>query len=273
MGTARGGRFSVPLSPERERALVTAAATGDRAAREQLVEAFTPLIASVARRYIRPPSVDRAEVMQEGVAGLLEAARRYDPDFGTPFWAYAVWWVRRSIQRFVAQVSRAVVLSDPALRKLAALRDARSALMRAGTPEPTNVELADATGLSHDQVDSLLAADHASRGLDEPTGGGESGTLRELIADPVAGQAYERVGDADELRLVRRLAEALGDRERTIVCSRYGIGRPAKTLREVADVLGVSAERVRQIEERALVKLRNAFEAACGSGCSPRGNA
>jgi RNA polymerase sigma factor (sigma-70 family) len=266
MGTAAAGGFRAKLSPERERALVRAAARGDQAARDELVEAFTPLIANVARRYVRVPRVDRAEVMQEGIAGLLEAVRRYNPDLGTPFWAYAVWWVRRGIQRLVAQVSRPVVLSDPALRKLAWLRDARSALIRAGNAEPTSDELAASSGLSREQVDSLLAADRASRGLDEPSGCGEGSTLAEAIADPLSGQEYDHVFDVEARGLVRRLAEGLGDRERTVVCSHYGIGGPARTLRELGDGLGVSAERVRQIEERALAKLRDAFEAAV-AGC------
>jgi DNA-directed RNA polymerase specialized sigma subunit len=85
MATAVDDRIDARLSPDRERALVSVAASGDQAARDQAVEIFTPLIGSVARRYCRVPGVERAELMQEGVAGLLETMRRYDVELGTPF--------------------------------------------------------------------------------------------------------------------------------------------------------------------------------------------
>lgn len=261
MGTP-GDTFRGRLSPERERALVCAAANGDQAARDLVVDTFMPLIASVARTYCRVPCVERQEVMQEGVAGLLEAVRRYDANLGTPFWAYAAWWVRQAMQRFVAEMARPVVLSDRAIRKLAAIRDARSQLARAGNQEPTTGELMEATGLTREQIDSLLAAERGSRGLDEPLGGDEGPTLGELIADPDSDDAYDRVVAAEELALVRPLLDDLEDRERAIVCSRFGFGRPVKTLREVGEVLDVSAERVRQIEASVLKKLRAALVAA-----------
>jgi RNA polymerase primary sigma factor len=204
-------------------------------------------------------------VIQEGVIGLLEAARRYDPDLGTPFWAYAVWWVRRGMQRFAARAAGPIVLSDAAVRKLAAVRAARRQLNRAGVGDPSSDELGDVTGLSREDIESLLAADGASRGFDEPVGDDDETRLGELIADPTAQDPYERVAHAAELRLLDRLTDGLGERERLVVRSRYGLGRPAKTLREVGEVLNLSAERVRQIEDHALAKLRDAFEAAAGS--------
>jgi RNA polymerase sigma factor (sigma-70 family) len=166
------------------------------------------------------------------------------------------------MQRLIAEVSRPIVLSDPASRKLASIRDARARLNRGGNQDPTREQLMTETGLTRQQVDGLLAAETGSRGLDEPADGDEGPTLGETIADPVAGDEYDRVDDDGEAGLVRRLAAGLGDRERTIVHSRFGIGRPEKTLREVGEVLDLSAERVRQIEERALTKLRSAFETA-----------
>jgi hypothetical protein len=146
MATIGEDRLNGRLSPDRERALVSAAANGDQAARDRTVEVFMPLIGSVARRYCRVPGVERAELMHEGVAGLLEAIRRYDVELGTPFWAYAAWWVRQSMQRFVAEMGRPVVLSDRAIRKLACIRDARSQLNRAGNQEPTTEDLMTVTG-------------------------------------------------------------------------------------------------------------------------------
>jgi RNA polymerase primary sigma factor len=264
MGTERRVGFTASITRERERALVVAAAEGDQKAQDELVEAFMPLVAGVAKPYVRAPGVERAEVIQEGVIGLLEAVRRYDPGLGTPFWAYAVWWVRRAMQHYTAGAARPVVLSDAAMRKLAAVRAARRQLHRAGIGEPSSEELTAVTGLSGGEIESLLAADRAARGLDEPVGEDGETTLSELIADPAAHDPYDRIVECSDFGLLWRLTDGLGDRERTVVRSRYGLGLPVKTLREVGDLLNLSAERVRQIEASALTKLLDAYEAAGG---------
>ena len=104
-----------------ERRLVQAAKAGDRRAREQLIEAFLPLIAGVARVYRGSPTITRLELMQEGVVGLLRALERYDLALGVPFWGYAAWWVRQAMQQLVAELTRPMVLSDRALRQLSQL--------------------------------------------------------------------------------------------------------------------------------------------------------
>jgi RNA polymerase sigma factor (sigma-70 family) len=248
------------LSPDVERGLVLAAAAGDAVAREQLVEAFLPLIGSVARGYRSTVGVERAELMQEGVVGLLRALERYDATMGTPFWAYASWWVRQAMQQLVAEVRRPMVLSDRALRQLARIKDARREHLQAHGREPTTAELAVATGLAEEQVQRLIAVDRNPRALEEPlaTGDDGGGTLGDLVADPSGEDAYDRVVGRVASEQVSSLPETLGERERSILCARYGLGCPAETLREIADGLGLSAERVRQIEERALWKLREA---------------
>jgi RNA polymerase sigma factor (sigma-70 family) len=250
------------LSPERERELVCAAANGDQAMRDRLVTTFTPLIASVARTYRGSAAMERTDLMQEGVAGLLTALRRFDPELGTPFWAYASWWVRQAMQQFVAETTRSVVLSDRAFRRLARVKDARRALGQAGNGEPTTADLVDATGFTREQIESLQTAERTARGLEEPVRGenGPATTVGELIEDPFAGDDYERVLDGCDVGRVRKLVRELPDRERGILHAHHGLdGRP-KTLREIAEVLGLSVERVRQIEERALTKLRESFE-------------
>jgi RNA polymerase sigma factor (sigma-70 family) len=248
------------LSPRRERALVAAAAVGDSAAGSALVEAFLPAISGVAQMYRNVKAVERSELIQEGVVGLLRALKRYDPSLGTPFWGYASWWVRQAMQQLVAEVTRPMVLSDRALRGLARVKAARAAFLQEHARDPTSDELADAVELTREQVDSLLAIERTPRGLEEPIGGeaGVAGTLGELIEDPGAQAAFASVLDQFEIEQVRDLTEALDDRERRILTDHYGLGRPARTLREIGDDLGVSAERVRQIEERTLARLREA---------------
>ena len=246
-----------PELPEAtELALVRAAKSGDPSARARLVDAFMPLISASARTY-RSTHVHRVELLQEGVVGLLRALERFDPDRGIPFWGYATWWVRQAMQQLVSELTRPVVLSDRALRHLARLKEAHhDALQRSGR-QPSRAELAERSGLSLDHVDALLATERAPRSLQEPVSGeeGEIGTFGELLVDPLAEDEYEHVLSAVEVDELRALLAGLSDRERQVLRMRYGVEGEELSLRDVGDRLGLSGERVRQIERRALAKL------------------
>jgi RNA polymerase primary sigma factor len=247
-----------------ERALVLRAQQGDARARDELVRAFMPLVGSVARLYRGAPAVGRCELMQDGVVGLLRALDRFDPEMDTPFWAYASWWVRQAMQQLVSELARPVVLSDRAARQLSRLKQARRRIEQEEGHEPTPRTLGVACGLGEAQVEHLMVAARVPRGLEEPLGGGDdapSGTYRELLRDPRAEDEYERVPSRLVIEALPALLEALDERERTIVDGRFGLAGPELTLRELARSLGVSAERVRQLEQRALQKLRDALEA------------
>jgi len=247
------------LRPASELALVVAARNGDVAAREALVEAFTPLIGSMARRYRNSEAVDRIELMQEGVVGLLRAVERYDCA-GGPFWPYASWWVRQAMQRLVAELTRPVVLSDRALRQLARIKDARREHLQHEGREPSTTELATRSGVTRRQVETLTAVDRVPRRLDEPIGRDDdaTGSFGDLLADPFAEDAYDRLEEQEVVHGLRELRSQLCQRERVILAARFGLNGPEQTLRQIACRLGLSAERVRQIEERALEKLRDA---------------
>jgi RNA polymerase primary sigma factor len=247
-----------PLSGQQERELVVAAERGDRVACRQLVDSYLPAIARVAGRFERGRGVQHAELMQEGVAGLLFAAHRYNPRMQTPFWAYASFWVRKAMQEMVACVSHPVALSDHAVRALAVVRGARREYLQAHAVEPTTAELARATGLTAALVESLLATERRPRSLDEGLAdeAGTTRTLRDVVADPDGESAYDHV--LDEIQVLE-LGGRLDDRERTVLWSHYGLGqRTPETLRTIGAGLGLTAERVRQIEADALAKLRAA---------------
>jgi len=249
------------LSAQQERDLVIATEAGDLDACRRLVEAFLPAIAALARHYPSGIGVQRQELLQEGVAGLLFATQRYDPALNTPFWAYASFWVRKAMQELVAELTRPVALSDRAVRGLAAIRAARNTHLHDHGVEPTTGELMRATGFTREQLETLQAAERTPRSLHERLGEDPdgAGTVGNEITDTLAELAYDQVLDEIESREVRDLADKLDERERAVIRAHYGLGGPAQTLKQIGGALGLTAERARQIEVAALTKLREAL--------------
>jgi RNA polymerase primary sigma factor len=246
------------ISTERELVL---AAQHHAESRGELVEAFLPLIGSVARIYRGSTAVGHRELMQEGVVGLLRALERYDPALGTPFWAYASWWVRQAMQQLVAELTWPVVLSDRALRQLARVKEAEREHVRRFGEQPALQALCSASGMRRSHVQQLLVAARRARGLDEPLSddGGRSGTFADFLADPRAEDGYDEVPLHAHVDELPRLLSELSERERAIVRARYGLDGREHTLSDLGRRLGVSAERVRQIEQAALAKMGEAL--------------
>jgi RNA polymerase sigma factor (sigma-70 family) len=167
------------------------------------------------------------------------------------------------MQELVAQMTGPMVLSDRALRQLARVKDAHREHVQAHGGEPSVGDLAEATGFPREHVESLLAAERTPLGLDEPIAGEEGSfpTIVEMLSDPTAEDEFDRVASRLRVDAVRGLPGGLTRRERGILRARYGLGCAPETLREVAGRLGLSAERVRQIEQEALGKIRVAVEA------------
>ena len=256
------------LTASQERDLVIAAECGDSEACRRLVEAFLPAIGNLARRF-HGSRVERRELLQEGVAGLLFAARRYDAGLNTPFWAYASFWVRKAMQELVAELTRPVALSDRAVRELAQIRRARDEHRRMHGTEPSVADLS-----SRDGTDAGPAG--------EPPGGrahaAQHRTARSATANPTPGpsatrssiraaeHAYQQVLDELEIREVRDLTDRLDERERAVIHAHYGLGTPAQTLSEIGAGLGLTAERARQIEAAGAGKLRAALSRPAPAG-------
>lgn len=233
---------------DQEQRLVAAAKAGEPGALERVIDAYMPRIASVARIYRGAPGIERDELLQEGVVGLLEALRRYDPERRTPFWAYARLWVRRSMQRLVAELTRPVVMSDYALRQLSRLRDAQRRLYEEYHREPTPSELAETTGLPLESVEQLLAADRPPRSLQDPLtteDGGVYGRLEDRIADPRAEEDFEHLLDVVEAQQLLDQLTRLSERERSAL---------DEDSQQTAERLGVSTNRAQRIHRRARAK-------------------
>ena len=240
-------------------ALARRAQAGDEAAREELIRRLLPLVHATARRY-RTEGLEQADLLQEGIVGLLRALQRFDPERGVPFAGFATWWIRQSLQEARSDFMRPLRLPPKALRQLSQLKSEHQRIYEDERRSARVGELAERTNIELEQAEALMVADARERSLDEPIGGmdAELGTLGDLLEDPLSAAAYEDVVDAVAGEQLRALLSRLTEREREVVRARFGFDAPAEKLSEVGERLGVSAERVRQIEERALAKVRSA---------------
>ena len=239
--------------------LVQRAQAGDTESREQLIGRLLPLVSSLARRF-RSEGLDQTDLIQEGIVGLLRALDRYEPDRGVPFAAYATLWIRQSLQDARSDFIRPFRLPPKALRQLSQLKSEHQRIYQAERRSAEIVELAERTNVELDQARALTAADARVRSLDEPieAGGGETGALGDLLEDPLSADAYEQVVETVAGEQLRALLSRLTDREREVIRARFGFDGEPERLVDLGERLGISAVRVRQIEERALAKLRQA---------------
>ena len=231
------------LDTEDIQRLASLAQRGSLDARAQLVEAAMPRLQTWARRY-RGRGVSDDDLVQDAVVGLLRALERFEPERGVPFIAWAEIWVRQALQQAIAEYGRPLRLPRHVLWDLHELKDRHEALTRAAGHEPRLMELADDIGWPAERVARTLQ-------LGQEPG---SPTARDLLEDPLGEAAYFDVLARVTSDQVVPLLRALSERERAIVERRA----QGASLREIGRDLGVSAERVRQVEERATAKLRAA---------------
>ena len=248
------------LSPVEERRLIERAQGGDDRARERLVEMNMRLVYSIARRY-RCRSLMLDDLVQEGAIGLLMAIDRFDMGQGCRLATYATHWIRQSITRAVERGDRLIRLPVQASGELRQVENARAALQQRLNREPDVDEIAAECGFSSQRVSDLLGAiDPVS--LDTLIGPDQEVALSEVAVDedavdPEAGTLAEAGG-----HVLRRVLERLDARERRVVEMRYGLsGQSPLTLKDVSVALGISREGARQIEVRALARLRYALHA------------
>ena len=256
----RGGRL---LTPFEEVDLAQRIERGEEAARRRMVEANLRLVVSIARRY-RGLGVPLADLIQEGSLGLNRAAEKFDWRRGHKFSTYASWWIKQAIERALTEQARTIRLpAHVAADRRGLLRTTERLTAELGRA-PSRAELAEATGLKPDRVALVLDAVDASVSLNQPVDGdgGAPLELGDLVADRAAEDPELRLELlCDRLDLLRAL-QRLSQREQQIIFEHYGFtGRPS-TLAEIADELGITRERVRQIEEHALHRLRDYVDAA-----------
>ena len=246
----------------------TRLATPEReGAREALIRANLRFAFTIAKQY-QHRGVDLADLVSEANAGLCRAADKYDPDVGVNFISYAVWWVRQALGAAVAKQGRAVRIPLSRTADLNRVTRAQAALREALDREPTDDEISRVTSLSTDVVRDLLAVVQPTRSLDEPTMGakGEEGRAlgeRLHLVDDDADSVTRRADEASSRELLERALSTLPPRDRLVLVLYYGLERDEPmTLDQIAQQLGVTRERVRQLRDRALGALRSGEDVA-----------
>jgi RNA polymerase primary sigma factor len=227
-------------------------------AREELVTSHLRLVVSIAKKYRRHTSLDLLDLIQEGNLGLMHAVEKFDHRRGVKLATYAVWWIRQSIARAIADQGRTIRIPVHMKETASKVLRERHRLYHRNGREPAIEEIAERSGISQAHVERVMSLVQEPVSLDLPIGEDGDATFGDLIEAP---DAVSPLAAAEASSLGRSMAEALGElspREQRILCMRFGIGGTTEhTLEEVGKTFGVTRERIRQIEAKALEKLRH----------------
>lgn len=244
------------ISAEEEAELAQRIRKGDQEALERLTRANLRFVVSVAKQY-QNQGMSLADLINEGNLGLLKAAERFDETRGFKFISYAVWWIRQSILQAIAEQSRIVRLPLNQVGALSKINSEISKFEQKNQRRPSVQELSNLTNIEEAKIDQTIKADNHHMSIDAPFQEDDDNSMADVLAsgdDSRADKQVDYESMAKELDVVLR--NVLKDREITIVRECFGIGCHEKGLEEIGDQLGLTRERVRQIREKSIVKLR-----------------
>jgi RNA polymerase primary sigma factor len=248
------------LTPQEEIQLAARIKKGDKKAREQMIKANLRLVVKIARDYegIGLPLLD---LISEGNIGLMKAVERFDPKKGGKLSTYGSWWIKQSIKRALANQSKTIRLPVHLVDKISKMRRLAMRLQEELGREPTDEELADELDVTALRVRQMRLAAIRPASLDAPIGDDDSNFFSDVVEDENASTPYEDLEGKTVTGMLQEMVKHLDARESTILRYRFGLdGGTEKTLEEVGEKFGVTRERVRQIQNLALRKLRKMIE-------------
>lgn len=248
------------LTPEQEVELARKIRKGDRNARELMIKANLRLVVKIAHDY-EGFGLPLLDLINEGNVGLMKAVERFDPRKGGKLSTYAAWWIKQSIKRALANQSKTIRLPVHLVDKISKMRRTAMRLQEEFGREPTDDELGEELGISASKVAQLRTAAIRPASLDAPINDEDSNNFSEIVQDENAMTPYENLQEDTVNTMLRELIKTLPEREAVILDYRFGLsGGKEKTLEEVGEKFGVTRERIRQIQNIALGKLRKMIE-------------
>src|ERR1700724_1627981 len=247
------------LTPKQEIELAVKIKQGDREARSLMISSNLRLVVTIAQDYANL-GLPLLDLISEGNVGLTVAVDRFDPSKGAKLSTYAAWWIRQSIKRALSTQSKTIRLPVHLGEKIAKVRRVALHMSEELGREPTDDELGEEIGIAREKVSQLKTVSIRPASLDAPISDDDSTEFGEIVGDEDAQTPFELLRDKNLRNEVGGLLEVLDDRERKIIFSRFGLdgGKP-KTLEEVGKKFGVTRERIRQLQNIALSKLRRAL--------------
>ena len=247
------------LTPQQEIDLASKIKKGDTEARERMINSNLRLVVTIAHDYANL-GLPLLDLISEGNIGLTKAVERFDPTKGAKLSTYAMWWIKQSIKRALANQSKTIRLPVHLVDKVAKVRRVSVQMSDELGREPTDDELGEEIGIPSDKVARLKSVGIRPASLDAPIGDDDSTKFGEMIGDEDAQTPFELLRDKNLRGEVDSLIEVLDDREKKIISQRFGLdGGQPKTLEDVSKDFGVTRERIRQLQNITLAKLRRAL--------------
>ena len=252
------GRISL-LTPQEEVELARKIKKGDAAARERMIKANLRLVVTIARDYTNL-GLPLLDLISEGNIGLTKAVERFDPAKGAKLSTYAMWWIKQSIKRALANQSKTIRLPVHLVDKVAKVRRVSMQISDELGREPTDDELGEELGIAGHKVARLRSLGIRPASLDAPIADDDFTEFGQSVGDENAESPFEWLSDKNLRSEVKGLLEVLDKRELKIISQRFGLdgGKP-KTLEDVGKAFGITRERIRQLQNAALTKLRRAL--------------